>query len=276
MATVAPGTGDFPIERPLWWVTIAEAVILAVGGFGLLLAPELISQFWPWPLGPYTERALGAVYASAFVVVASLAIRPWWSPARIVVPMVATFTVIVSVLSIAGIDHLTNWPWTGVWLVVYLAAAAVALWYLWRSRGTPPASSALPPGRWLRWALVIEVVVLGGYGVALLGLGSSAADFWPWAVGGVYRDDFVARVYSAAFLTPAVGAALLVRVGTPHEDRTLGASQVVSGVAAVTGLLVADASLHRVDWTRPGTWLWLAFPVAIAAVGLLLLRGRRA
>lgn len=271
----APVAGDFPVERPLWWVTIAEAVILAVAGVGLLLAPNLISPFWPWSLGPYTERALGAVYASACIVATALAIRPWWSPARIVVPMVATFTTIVSVLSVAGLDRLTNWPWAGVWVVVYVAAAVIALWYVWRHRGVPPASSARPPGRLLRWLLLAQVVVLGGYGLALLVLGSGAAGFWPWAVGGLYRDDFVARIYSAAFLTPAVGAALLVRAGTPQEDRTLGATQVVSGVAAVAGLVVVDSSLHRVDWARPGTWLWLALPVGIVAVGLLLLRGRR-
>jgi hypothetical protein len=92
----------------------------------------------------------------------------------------------------------------------------------------------------------------------------------------VYRDDFMARLYSAAFLTPAVGALLLVRVGSPHEDRALGSTQVVSGVAALVGLLIVDASLRRVDWSLPGTWAWVALCIGIAAVGVLLLRGRPA
>ena len=265
---------DFPVARALWWATLAECVILGVAGAGLLLVPDLLAPFWPWPLTPYTERALGAVYMAAFIVALSLSLRPWWSPARIVVPMVATFTVIVSVLSIAGLDRLTNWPWTGVWVLVYVAAAVTALWYAWRYRGLPPVSSARPPGGLLRWALIGEVILLGGYGLLLLVLGSSAAGFWPWAVGGVYQDDFMARLYSAAFLTPAVGALLLVRAGSSHEDRALGSTQVVSGVAAIAGLLIVDAELHRVDWGLPGTWAWVVMCAAIAGVGGLLLRGR--
>jgi hypothetical protein len=213
---------------------------------------------------------------AAFIVALSLGMRPRWSPARIVVPMVATFTVIVSILSIGGLDRLTNWPWTAVRVLVYVAAAATALWYVWRYRGKPPVASARPPGDVLRWALIAEVLILGGYGLLLLLLGSAAAGFWPWAVGGVYRDDFMARLYSAAFLTPAVGALLLVRVGSPHEDRALGSTQVVSGVAALVGLLIVDASLRRVDWSLPGTWAWVALCIGIAAVGVLLLRGRPA
>jgi hypothetical protein len=273
---VAVGARDFRVEPLLRWVTVVEAVVLAVGGLGLLFVPDLIRPFWPWQSSPFTERALGAVYTSAFIVALALAIRSWWSPARIVVPMVAMFTTIVAVLSVLGIERLTNWPWTGVWLIVYLTAAAIALWYVWRYRGMPPAPSARPPGRLLRGALLAEIVVFGGYGVLLLALGSTAARFWPWAVGGIYSDDFVARIYSAAFLAPATGAALLVRAGTRFEDRTLGVTQVVSGVAAIAGLLVVDAGLHRVDWGSLGSWLWVALCVAIAAVGLLLLRGRPA
>ena len=60
------------------------------------------------------------------------------------------------------------------------------------------------------------------------------------------------------------------------EERTLGATQVVSGTFAVLGLLLVDANLHRVDWSAPGTWLWIGLCVAIALVGVALLMPRRA
>jgi hypothetical protein len=257
---------DFPIASALRWVTIAESVILGVAGVGLLVAPDLLTPFWPWTLTPFTARALGAVYLAAFVVTGSLALRPWWSPARIVDPMVATFTIIITALSVVGIDRLQNWPWTGVWLVVYLAAVVAAVWYLWSYRGLPPAPTARPPRPLLRSALIAQAVLLGAYGAALLVVGATATGFWPWPV-----DDFHARIYSAAFITPAVGAAILARTGTMLEDRTLGASQLVSGVAAIVGAIVVDADVHRVDWGLPGTWGWVAMCVGIAAVGLLLL-----
>ena len=30
------------------------------------------------------------------------------------------------------------------------------------------------------------------------------------------------------------------------------------GVLSIVGLIVTDAAVKRVDWTAPGTWLWLA------------------
>ena len=117
--------------------------------------------------------------------------------------------------------------------------------------------------------LLGQAAILGGYGLALLVLGAGATGFWPWAI-----DDFHARIYSTAFLTPAVGALLLFRVGTRLEDRTLGATQLVSGVAAIAGFVVVDANLHQAAWDVAGTWLWLALCAAIAVVGLILIRGR--
>ena len=101
---------DFPVGRLLWFATLAECVVLGVAGIGLLVVPDLIVPLWPWPLSPFTARALGAVYLAAFVATVSLGIRPWWSPARVVVPMVAVFTTIMTVLSVAYLGRLHEWP----------------------------------------------------------------------------------------------------------------------------------------------------------------------
>ena len=85
---------DFPVSRVLWVTTLAECVVLGVAGIGLLVVPDLMTPLWPWPLSPFTARALGAVYLAAFAATVSLGNRPWWSPARVVVPMVAVFTTI--------------------------------------------------------------------------------------------------------------------------------------------------------------------------------------
>ena len=111
---------------------------------------------------------------------------------------------------------------------------------------------------------------LGGYGLLLLTVGSAVTGFWPWPV-----DDFHARIYSTVFLAPAVGALMLIRVGTLLEDRTLGATQVVSGALAVLGLLLVDANLHRANWSAPGTWLWVGLCGVITLVGVALLIARR-
>ena len=268
----APTTAvDFRVTRVLWAATLVECVVLTISGFGLMFLPDAIVPLWPWPLSPFTARALGAVYLAAAVSVAILGWRPWWSPARLVVPMVAVFATIVTVLSVMELARFTNaWSTVG-WLVLYVIVAVISVAHVWLYRGLPPAPAATPPTQGLRAVLGLQALVLGGYGLALLAVGSAVTGFWPWPI-----DDFHARIYSTAFLAPAVGALLLMRAGTPLEDRTLGATQAVSGVLAVLGVLLVDAKVHRIDWGAPGTWLWIALCGAIALVGVALLVPRRA
>src|SRR3712207_7249258 len=52
---------------------------------------------------------------------------------------------------------------------------------------------------------------------------------------------------------------------------TLFRSQVVFGVAAIAGLLLADASTRRVEWTAGGTWAWLLLLLLLTAGGAVML-----
>ena len=162
---------DFPVTRVLWVATLFEVVVLAVSGLSLLFLPDLIVPQWPWPLSPFTARALGAVYLAAAVSAACLGWRPWWSPARLVVPMVALFATIVAVLSVVELSRFTNAPSTAGWLVLYAIVAVISIAHLWLYRGRPPAPNATPPGQGLRAILGLQVVVLGAYGLLLLTVG---------------------------------------------------------------------------------------------------------
>jgi hypothetical protein len=118
---------------------------------------------------------------------------------------------------------------------------------------------------------VAAVLILGGYGLAMLVGGATVTGSWPWPI-----DDFHARVYGSALLTLGVGIARLLPVATRVEVRTVGAILVTSGVAAVGGLWLVDARLHRVDWASIGTWSWVGLFGAMAGAGALLLARARA
>jgi hypothetical protein len=91
--------------------------------------------------------------------------------------------------------------------------------------------------------------------------------FWPWRI-----DDFHGRVYSAAFITGAVGAFAVSRVAAPTEFLIAALTQGVFSLFSIVGLIVVDAAVHRVDWSLPGTWLWVgAFALMlIASIGMIL------
>jgi hypothetical protein len=122
-------------------------------------------------------------------------------------------------------------------------------------------------------AMTALALVLGGYGIALLAIPEDATGFWPWPV-----DAFHARIYAATYLTPAVGALVLRRGGTPAEIRTLAATMIVFGVAAVLALPATDPivpAAAKVDYDG-GTWAFFAINVAPVLAGVALLRAVRA
>jgi H+/Cl- antiporter ClcA len=77
-------------------------------------------------------------------------------------------------------------------------------------------------------------------------------------------------MYSVAFITPALGAFLLVRQGSALEYFTLGLTQVIGGIFTIAGVLIVDANLQRVDWTQSGTWAWMLLFALLGVVGVLL------
>jgi hypothetical protein len=53
-------------------------------------------------------------------------------------------------------------------------------------------------------------------------------------------------------------------------------SQIGFGLLAVGGVLLIDSSVHRVNWSAPGLWVWIGACAVLAGVGVgLLWHGRR-
>jgi hypothetical protein len=258
------------VSRSLLAVTAVEALVLLVAGGGLFLFPSVLRAIWPWSLPPFNAAYLGGVYLAALTAAALLVRSGRWSPARVVVPMILVFTVVVLAVSLLHLDRFERGsPSTWLWFVLYLGIPANAAYHVWRYRGLPPAGERRPGTLW-RVVLPVQVVALGAYGVALLFAPAAAGAFWPWPV-----DVFHAQVYSAAFFAPALGALLLLRAVAPAEARAVGLSQAALGALPVVGLVAVDTTLHRVDWTAGGTWLWLGLHAALAAVGAALVVASR-
>ena len=262
-------TGNPRIGMLLQGITGLEVLVLLGAGGGLTLLPAVISEIWPWELTPFNASLLGAVYFASMMTAALLVLMGRWSPARVALPLILLFTTIVLVLSVVYFDQFRRTPSTLLWFVLYIVIPLNAAYHMWLYRGLPKPGGQLGPT--LRRLLQVEGVVFGLYGLALLIAPEPSGAFWPW-----HLDAFHGRFYSVAFLTPALGALYLAGSAAWAEVLALAMTFFVGGLLPIVGLVVTDARVHRIDWSAPGTWLWIAMFAVLAATGAGLWRALRA
>jgi hypothetical protein len=251
-----------PITPLLRWLTVVEVLVLIGAGMGLFFFTDLTRAHWPWEIRPFNARFVGAVYLTSMIAVAMMLVGGRWAPARLVLPMLFTFTFVVLIMTLLGLgnfryDFLATW----VWFVLYIVLPINAAFHLWLYRRLPPADPTPVPVAW-RSGLRAMGILLGAYGLAQFFAPEHSSAFWPWKI-----DAFHGRMYSANFLTGAVGAWVLARAAAPIEYFTLGVTYSVLGFFTLLGLVVVDVSVRTVNWALLGTWVW------IAAFGLSLLIG---
>lgn len=248
----------------------AFVILVLLVGAGLFFTADLVKPRWPWPLTPFNARFLGSFYIAELVAMVALLVWNRWSPARMILTMAFVFTLVVTIASAMHLDRFNFDRKNGwLWFIVYGASVIVSGWFLWRARGTPPVAAAPTAQRW-RGLFLVEALILVLYGLGLLIAPALFAAFWPWPA-----DVFHAQVYSAIFITAGVGAWLLSRHAPREELVALGAAQLVLGVLALIGLAITDNAVKRVDWSAPGSWLWVALFALIALSGLIKLGAAR-
>jgi hypothetical protein len=260
-----PRVPDF--LRAVTWVECA-----VVGGAAALLltVPKWGGQdVWAWITPPFNARYVGAIYLGALVPLLIFAATARWSPGRIVLWMIFVFTTVIGVVMLAYAGRF-EWARFATWvfwaLYVFLPInSAVLLWRL-RDLRVPEPLVRMPA------VMTALALAFGGYGLALLVIPEDATRFWPWPV-----DAFHARIYAATYLTPAVGALVIRRGGTVDEIRTLAATMIVFGIAAVLALLATDPivpAAAKVGYDA-GTWAFLAINAAPVLAGAALLNAVR-
>jgi hypothetical protein len=253
------------VTRPLRVFTLIEVAVVGVAAFALLVLPEFAAGEWPWELTPFNTTFLGGVYLSAWIPLVLLALQPRWSPARLVVTMIFTFTLVVLVASLWHADRFDWERWSNaVWWPLYVALPINSAIHLWLYRRLRPAA-ATPTGRAWRAVLLGLAAVLGAYGAWQLVAPESASAWWPWPV-----DDFHGRVYSAAFFTGMAACLVVAREASPLERGAVALMIATLAVVAAAGIAVRDASLDRIDWSAPGAIAWCAAWAALLALGLAL------
>lgn len=239
--------------------------MIGVAGVVLFFAPAVGHDLWGWELTPFNTRFLGAIYLAALVAFTALVVVRRRTLARLVMPMDLLFMSVVLVVSLAYAERfMSQRPVTWVWFAIFVSVPVYAAWFVWRFhwfRGMAPP----PPAPRARLGLVSASLPLAVYGAGLLAAPAAFTAFWPWPI-----DGFHGRVYSAIFLSLALGAAILSRGAALVDLTTLGLTCVALGALEPIGLVVVDADVDKVDWSSFGTWAWIAMFAALLAYGLAL------
>jgi hypothetical protein len=251
------------LDKFLPALMIIEALVLLVASAGLLVLTAVFRPIWPWTLTPFNAGFLGAIYAASLVIVAMLALNPRWSPARVVLPMIWSFTLWVLLMSLAYLSNFNlSLPSTWIWLILYVFLPVGTGYFLWKYRSREPVA-AVPLSRLWRNLMMIGAALLMLYSLALIIVPAAATSFWPWTI-----DDFHARLYAAMFLAGAIGTWLTSRSAAPEELLVLGVGQGVFGALVLIELFIVDSQVHKVNWSLPNTWIWIVVFALIVGMGI--------
>ncbi|HSH05290.1 MAG TPA: hypothetical protein VLL52_22435 [Anaerolineae bacterium] len=246
--------------------TAIEVGVLFIAGGGLFFLPTQVQTLWPWEVAPFNMRLLGAIYLASLVATFFVVAVNRWSPSRVVVPMILVFTFVILIISLIYIDRFDG-PIVsiGLWFLLYVTLPVNAAYHLWvyREQFLKPLPRLAPP---VRIGLLLQVIILGLYGLGLLVAPNTFSAFWPWSI-----DAFHGQMYSVAYISLAIGAYMLWRGVGPFDLPTLSITQTVLGSFTIIGLIVVDLSANRVDWSAFGTWLWIGLFASLTLFGLFLL-----
>ena len=261
-----PTVSNPKISSLLRVLTLVEVIVLFLAGCGMFFLPKVVAPFWPWTVAPFNASFLGAVYAAAMIAAVMQTAYARWSPTRIVTPMIFIFTLIIILLSLVHLDRFDfQRPEVWIWFALYIVIPINAGVHIYLYRQIPPADTT-PPSMFGKNLLLIQGIILGVYGMALLVIPTTAASIWAWKI-----DIFHAQLYSVTFLTPALGAILLVKAASKVEWLSMGLTQSALGLLPLIGLVVVDASAKRVNWDSAGAWIWITLFSAIFIIGLWML-----
>ncbi|MEP7289544.1 MAG: hypothetical protein ABI947_27665 [Chloroflexota bacterium] len=247
-------------------VTFIECLALAAAGIGLFFLPEIAGPLWAWKIAPFNAGFLGAFYLASLVAAGMMLVIGRWSPVRLVLPMLLTFTLIVligSLIHLARFDYFDYSRWaTWAWFALYIFIPINSAYHLWLYRRLPPAEALPTPPIWQTY-LIVQGLVLGLYGIVMIVGASATTAFWPWPK----IDDFHTQMYSAVGITAAIGGFMLIHVGSPSEFLTLGLIQIVFALFSVLDV-VLKSSNPVVNYSAAGTLLWLGTFAVILLTGI--------
>lgn len=148
------------------------------------------------------------------------------------------------------------------WLIVYIAVPFILLTVLFvqlRTPGGDPPKMAEIPQR-IRLLIGVNAAISLVVGLALFFIPESVFPLWPWQL-----TPLTAQGIGAGFFAVVAASVQFLRENSWSRSRSGTVSYLMIGGLQLLALLRFP---NTVEWSRPGTWLYIVFMTAILIGGL--------
>jgi hypothetical protein len=260
-----------------WWKNDLPVGVKLV--FGLLLAnalpaivilmtlPGRTETLFVWTVTPFINaRLMGVMYANAIILVALGMFQTSWERVRIVVVVIAIFSVLATTLTFFFLKPFLAHPWfhLAFWLSMYLALFFVAPYILIsfeiKRGGQLPVEVRLHrPARWLAWAFMLLGLLCG---LGLIFYLEGIQQLWPWqlpplvagligvlclthaaAFAWALWDGDWLRVQPIFWQAPLTGLLFILLPFLHQNDLQTGTGNQLALYLGMAGLIVVSSSI---------------------------------
>ena len=248
------------VDRLFFGIIAVAALFVAYLGF---FEPARMDASFTWALlPPLHARFVGALYLFGGVYLGGCLLARYRSqvePAPAAVVIFTTLLLLITLLNPKAFDYDLVPPW--VWTLSYVVYPLWGIALIWagRSRERTTAPGAVMPG-WAPTFLVVQAVLFGVTGLALLVAPGVMVDLWPWPI-----TKGLAQFYGGPFLAYAYCSWAYSRKKTWTEVAT-----IVPGMFAFSVATVVISLVHRELFSASDVSAWAWFTIFFgAAAGLL-------
>lgn len=259
---------DLPIGVKIVFLLLLANAVPAI--FNLMVLPTMTDVMFVWTVEPVINaRLMGVMYANALILVGIGFFQPNWGRVRIVVLLIALFSILATVMTLVYLKpflahpwfHLTYW--LGMYLVLCVAAPFVLVTEERRQGGRLQVEVPLN-GLTRVFAVVLALISLACALGLFFGI-DTVNQIWPWKL-----PPLVGGLIGVLFITHAVAYAWALWDGDWLRVRP------IFWQAPPTGLLFTLLPLLHPGDLRPytGDALTLYYAVAgfvvLASLGIIL------
>lgn len=250
------------LMRIIFWVVVLNAF---GGALALMVFPTRTDTLFFWTITPPINAVLfGALFLATGLLVAPVARRARWEPARFLTPMIVSSASLLLLTTIAHMERFIPGPRLYYWLAIYTVAPLAAItFYMQHERDGANWQAAGEPIRGVTRALaLITGALLAVFIVAALAAPQLFTPAWPWPM-----SPLMLRASVSAWSAFAAGLLWFGR------ERDWGrVAPVANMLIILSALVLALILIHRAD-LNPGAgnlWLVVAGVAALGVVGALM------
>ena len=263
----ATGRPVLPVTRAVF---VLSSILAAIAGVQLYILADHTDRFFAWTIGnPLSATFVGTGFWTGTLLLLFAMREDAWANIRVAMAAVATFVplmLLTTLLHLAPFHfHSSNsgarvaaWAWMIVYVTVPFVIATVFILQLRAPGDDPPAAGPVPS--WIRALLGVNAAISLVVGICLMLIPERLFSLWPWQLTAL-----TAQTIGTGLLSIAVASLWFIRENSWVRGRVGTVPYLTVGALQLIALLRYQG---RVEWSRPGAWLYLFFLVGVLIGGV--------